>query len=51
LHSICSLDDHAPFVAGWLIRPDGYVGFRCHVGDEAELVNYLQRHYRIDVRV
>jgi 2-polyprenyl-6-methoxyphenol hydroxylase-like FAD-dependent oxidoreductase len=35
----------------FLIRPDGYVGFRCHVGDEAELVNYLQRHYRIVVPV
>ncbi|MDT5351342.1 MAG: hypothetical protein QOH91_4629, partial [Mycobacterium sp.] len=31
----------------YLIRPDGYVGFRCHAGDEAELVNYLQRHYSI----
>jgi hypothetical protein len=29
----------------YLIRPDGYVGFRCHTGDEAELVKYLQRHY------
>jgi FAD binding domain len=46
---------HVAYGAGtpslYLIRPDGYVGFRCHVGDEAELVNYLQRHYRIDVRV
>jgi hypothetical protein len=33
----------------YLIRPDGYVGFRCHLGDEAQLVNYLQRHYRIVV--
>jgi hypothetical protein len=31
----------------YLIRPDGYVGFRGHVGDEAELINYLQRHYSI----
>jgi hypothetical protein len=31
----------------YLIRPDGYVGFRCHAGDEAGLVNYLQRHYGI----
>ena len=31
----------------YLIRPDGYVGFRCHASDEAELVNYLQRHYGI----
>jgi hypothetical protein len=31
----------------YLIRPDGYVGFRCHAGDEAELVNHLQRHYSI----
>jgi 2-polyprenyl-6-methoxyphenol hydroxylase-like FAD-dependent oxidoreductase len=31
----------------YLIRPDGYVGFRCHVDDEAELINYLQRHYSI----
>ena len=30
-----------------LIRPDGYVGFRCHAGDEAELLSYLQRHYGI----
>ena len=29
----------------YLIRPDGYIGFRCHAGDEAELINYLQRHY------
>jgi 2-polyprenyl-6-methoxyphenol hydroxylase-like FAD-dependent oxidoreductase len=29
----------------YLIRPDGYVGFRCHAGDEAELLNYLQSHY------
>jgi 2-polyprenyl-6-methoxyphenol hydroxylase-like FAD-dependent oxidoreductase len=33
----------------YLIRPDGYVGFRCHAGDAAELVNYLQRHYGIVV--
>ena len=33
----------------YLIRPDGYVGFRCHAVDEAELVNYLQRHYGIEV--
>ena len=32
----------------YLIRPDGYVGFRCHAVDEAELVNYLQRHYGIE---
>jgi 2-polyprenyl-6-methoxyphenol hydroxylase-like FAD-dependent oxidoreductase len=31
----------------YLIRPDGYVGFRCHAGDEAELVDYLQRHYGV----
>ncbi|HUO38376.1 MAG TPA: FAD-dependent monooxygenase [Mycobacterium sp.] len=31
----------------YLIRPDGYVGFRCHAGDETELVNYFQRHYGI----
>jgi 4,5-epoxidase len=31
----------------YLVRPDGYVGFRCHTGDEAELVNYLQRNYGI----
>jgi hypothetical protein len=31
----------------YLIRPDGYVGFRCHAGDEAELLGYLQRHYGI----
>ena len=31
----------------YLIRPDGYVGFRCHVADEAELLKYLQRHYGI----
>jgi 2-polyprenyl-6-methoxyphenol hydroxylase-like FAD-dependent oxidoreductase len=31
----------------YLVRPDGYVGFRCHAGDEAELVEYLQRHYDI----
>jgi 4,5-epoxidase len=31
----------------YLVRPDGYVGFRCHAGDEAELVEYLQRHYGI----
>jgi hypothetical protein len=31
----------------YLIRPDGYVGFCCHASDEAELVNYLQRHYGI----
>ena len=31
----------------YLIRPDGYVGFRCHAGDEAKLVNYLQRRYSI----
>jgi hypothetical protein len=31
----------------YLIRPDGYVGFRCHAGDEAELINYLQRRYGI----
>ena len=31
----------------YLIRPDGYVGFRGHVGDEAELINYLQRYYSI----
>jgi hypothetical protein len=32
----------------YLIRPDGYVGFRCHAVDAAELVNYLQRHYGIE---
>ena len=26
----------------YLIRTDGYVGFRCRAGDEAELVKYLQ---------
>jgi 2-polyprenyl-6-methoxyphenol hydroxylase-like FAD-dependent oxidoreductase len=31
----------------YLIRPDGYVGFRCHAGDEADLLSYLQRHYGI----
>jgi 4,5-epoxidase len=31
----------------YLIRPDGYVGFRCPTGDEAELLSYLQRHYGI----
>jgi 4,5-epoxidase len=31
----------------YLIRPDGYVGIRCHAGEKAELVNYLQRHYGI----
>ena len=31
-----------------LIRPDGYVGFRCHAVDEGELVNYLRRHYGIE---
>ncbi|ORA85421.1 FAD-dependent monooxygenase [Mycobacterium malmoense] len=29
----------------YLIRPDGYVGFRCHTGDEAELLEYLRRHF------
>jgi 2-polyprenyl-6-methoxyphenol hydroxylase-like FAD-dependent oxidoreductase len=33
----------------YLIRPDGYVGFRCHAVDDADLVNYLQRHYGIEV--
>jgi 2-polyprenyl-6-methoxyphenol hydroxylase-like FAD-dependent oxidoreductase len=32
----------------YLIRPDGYVGFRCHAVDEAELVDFLQRHYGIE---
>ena len=32
----------------YLIRPDGYVGFRCHAVDEGELVNYLRRHYGIE---
>jgi 2-polyprenyl-6-methoxyphenol hydroxylase-like FAD-dependent oxidoreductase len=31
----------------YLIRPDGYVGFRCHADDEGELVNYLQRLYGV----
>ena len=31
----------------YLIRPDGYVGFRCHTGDEGELLSYLRRHYGI----
>ncbi len=31
----------------YLIRPDGYIGFRCPAGDEAELLNHLQRHYGI----
>jgi hypothetical protein len=29
----------------YLVRPDGYIGFRCRVDDEAQLVRYLQRHY------
>ncbi len=29
----------------YLIRPDGYVGFRCHAADEAGLVDCLRRHY------
>jgi 2-polyprenyl-6-methoxyphenol hydroxylase-like FAD-dependent oxidoreductase len=32
----------------YLIRPDGYVGFRCSVVDEAGLVDYLKRHYGIE---
>jgi hypothetical protein len=32
----------------YLIRPDGYVGFRCHAVAEAELVDFLQRHYGIE---
>jgi hypothetical protein len=28
---------------------NGYVGFGCHAADEADLVNYLQRHYGIEV--
>ena len=28
-----------------LIRPDGYVGFRCGTGDEAHLLSYLERQY------
>ncbi|HUH71098.1 MAG TPA: FAD-dependent monooxygenase [Mycobacterium sp.] len=31
----------------YLIRPDGYVGFRGYADDEAELLGYLQRHYGI----
>jgi hypothetical protein len=31
----------------YLIRPDGYVGFRCHAGDGSQLAEYLQRHYGI----
>jgi len=31
----------------YLIRPDGYVGFRCGADDESALVDYLQRHYGI----
>lgn len=32
-----------------LIRPDGYIGFRCRTDQEAELVSYLQRHFGIAV--
>ncbi len=30
-----------------LVRPDGYVGFRCHASDEAQLLEYLERHYGV----
>jgi 2-polyprenyl-6-methoxyphenol hydroxylase-like FAD-dependent oxidoreductase len=42
---------HVSYGAGtptlYLIRPDGYVGFRCRAGDESQLAEYLQRHYGI----
>jgi len=56
VHDVMVLNDpkqrtHAHYGAStpslYLIRPDGYVGFRCHAGDETELVNYLQRHFGI----
>lgn len=31
----------------YLVRPDGYIGFRSRPGDEAELVGYLRRHYKL----
>jgi 2-polyprenyl-6-methoxyphenol hydroxylase-like FAD-dependent oxidoreductase len=29
----------------YLIRPDGYIAYKCHTDQDGELVDYLKRHY------
>jgi hypothetical protein len=40
---------HKTYGAGssclYLIRPDGYVGFRSHMAGEQQLRDYVRRHY------
>lgn len=45
LHSHTAYTANTPCL--YLIRPDGYVGFRCSADEETKLVSYLQSRYNL----